>query len=64
VPLFVPPLAGIQSHSVRKDGTKKPRFETRSYWSNSLRTIRCGISANKLLTGGLLVRIQPEEPIS
>src|SRR6185436_6152869 len=62
VPLFVPTPPGICCVLVRNADRRKARVEPRVYWSKSLSTTQAQIVPTQLLTGGLLVRIQPEEP--
>ena len=52
------------AHVVSLDVTRKHRNHARLYCSNSQDRRQCETAPMNLLTGGLLVRVQPEEPIS
>ena len=60
----MPPLHGIQCDVVRQMGRAEPRSRADIYWAKSLCTLGPHNHSTPLLTGGLLVRIQPEEPTS
>jgi hypothetical protein len=64
VPKSVPPLVAKWCDLVRSGDGRNWRDCGRIYEANSLHVSRWKSNPPQLLTGGLLVRIQPEEPIS
>jgi hypothetical protein len=58
----MPPPNGNWCDSIRNRDERGTQIRAGIYGTNSLGTTECKNGPPQLLTGGLLVRVQPEEP--